>query len=456
MACVALWTASLSPSVLWAHGGSHGSGTRNTPSAQASQPSANHQSPDDLNLDPRTFQPPHGGQIAATKWHFFEVVYTPQETRLYIYSPSRRPLSARAVSGDVVMQVNGNPKQFRYPLKPVVDDSLLSNDLGYQAAVVDVSRVRDGDMQVTFDLKLSSREEPRASFTQTFALTRPPVQVSVARLTEVDRPLVERQRMCPVMKDSELGSHGPPIKLMVGNQPLFVCCEGCIEEVKKNPRRYLEQVATAARVNRQPPRPQVNVFWAGQNDDAAIRAQRVCPVMNQPLGAHGRPLKVVIDGRPIFVCCQGCIDKVVQNRNFYFNKLADATAARRGSFPAVQQMPPNQQSQPRRHITVSYATDADRPAVQAQAVCPVMNQPLGGHGTPLKVAIDGQPVFVCCQGCTSKVEQNPDLYLSKVARGQQPDRHTKYGDLFYEESATNVVGSGGSCCSAKKKGSSCH
>ena len=456
MAWVALLVGVLLPSVLWAHDGSHGSSTRNTPNAQASQPSANHRSPDDLNLDPRSFQPPHGGQVVATKWHFFEVVYTPQETRLYMYSPSKRPLYAKAIKGEAVMTVNGNPKQFRYPLKPVVNDSLFGDDMGYAVATVDVTRVRDGDMQVTFELELSSREEPRASFTQTFALTRPPVQVTVARLTEADRPLVERQRMCPVMEDSALGSHGTPIKLMVGNQPLFVCCEGCIGEVKENPRQYLEKTAALVQASRQQRRPQVNVFWAVQNDDTAIRAQGVCPVMNQPLGAHGRPLKVVIDGRPIFVCCQGCIDKAVQNRDFYFSKLADATDARRGSHPPIQQVSPNQQAQQIRHITVGYVTEADRPAVQAQGVCPVMNQPLGSHGTPIKVAIGGQPVFVCCQGCVGKVEQNPDVYLSKVVRGQQPDRHAAYGDLFYEESATDVGGSGGSCCSGQKKSSCCH
>jgi YHS domain-containing protein len=163
----------------------------------------------------------------------------------------------------------------------------------------------------------------------------------------------------------------------------------------------------------------------------------------------------VIDGRPIFVCCEGCIEKVVQGRDFYFRKVADAMVARRNIRPLNQPVAQNEQAPPRRHIAVSYATPADRPAAQGQGTCPVTNQPLGEHGAPIKIAIDGQPVFVCCQGCVGKVEQNPDRYLSEVARGQQPYPYTTYDVGFYQKPAPNVSDSVGSCCSDNKKGSCC-
>ena len=67
----------------------------------------------------------------------------------------------------------------------------------------------------------------------------------------------------------------------------------------------------------------------------------------------------------------------------------------------------------RHHIAVSHVTEADRPAVEAQGACPVMNQPLGEHGTPIKILVDGQPVFVCCKGCVSSVREDPDQFLAK-------------------------------------------
>ncbi len=473
----------LSAAPIWAHGGSHGSssqkgsGSRSTPSASASKRSSKDFRPaTNLNLASDDFQPLHGGQVTATKWHYFEVVYLPRETRLYVYSASRRPLHASAVQGEIVMTVNGAPQQFRYPLQTVIDASPLKNDKGYAAAVVDVSRVRDHDMQVAFDLKLASREEPRTKFTQVFALYRQPVSVRVVALTEADRPLVELQRDCPVM-DSGLSDHGQPIKMMVGDQPLFVCCEGCIEDVREKPRHFLQKAAAAMQANRQSlaaqattarqapavqqatavrqsARPQVGVFWAMQTDDAAIRVQGKCPVMDEPLGAHGRPLKVVIDGRPIFVCCEGCIDKVVRDREFYFHKVAGA-APRRLAPP-----PQNSRHAPRRRFEVDYATDADRAAIKLQGVCPVLNQPLGGHGAPIKISSNGQSVFVCCKGCVDKVKQNPEKYLGLVVRGQQPEPMAEQENQYYQPPITSptcpAADSSNSCGANGKSDPSCH
>jgi hypothetical protein len=34
-----------------------------------------------------------------------------------------------------------------------------------------------------------------------------------------------------------------------------------------------------------------------------------------------------------------------------------------------------------------------------QAICPVSGQKLGGHGTPVRVKIGAEEVFLCCKGC---------------------------------------------------------
>ena len=40
---------------------------------------------------------------------------------------------------------------------------------------------------------------------------------------------------------------------------------------------------------------------------------------------------------------------------------------------------------------------------------------LGSMGPPLKLDIDGQPVFVCCAGCKKKALADPKATLAKVA-----------------------------------------
>ena len=59
----------------------------------------------------------------------------------------------------------------------------------------------------------------------------------------------------------------------------------------------------------------------------------------------------------------------------------------------------------------------DRKDAEAQKFCAVMNTSLlGSMGTPLKLDVKGQPVFVCCGGCKSKALKNPDETLATVAK----------------------------------------
>lgn len=41
--------------------------------------------------------------------------------------------------------------------------------------------------------------------------------------------------------------------------------------------------------------------------------QRTCPVTGDLLGSMGKPIKVNVNGRFIFVCCQGCVAAVRDN-----------------------------------------------------------------------------------------------------------------------------------------------
>jgi len=60
-------------------------------------------------------------------------------------------------------------------------------------------------------------------------------------LDEADRKLAEKQRVCP--KTGELlGSMGKPYKITLKGRVVFLCCEGCEEEVKKDPETYLKKL----------------------------------------------------------------------------------------------------------------------------------------------------------------------------------------------------------------------
>ena len=58
-------------------------------------------------------------------------------------------------------------------------------------------------------------------------------------------------------------------------------------------------------------------------DRALAEAQKTCPVTGEPLGSMGVPIKVTVDGRDAFVCCEGCVDELKNNFAKYEDKLPE-------------------------------------------------------------------------------------------------------------------------------------
>jgi hypothetical protein len=65
------------------------------------------------------------------------------------------------------------------------------------------------------------------------------VRAGLAKLSAVDRRLAEAQQFCAIQGSNRLGSMGPPVKIMIQDQPIFLCCDGCRKEALDNPPRTL-------------------------------------------------------------------------------------------------------------------------------------------------------------------------------------------------------------------------
>ena len=264
--------------------------------------------------------------------HLIEVVYLPQQIRVYLYDTQGRPLSPQGVVGDVVMEVNGNPRQWWWRLEQAsAGDHLLVN--------VDLSRVRDRDMVANFELKnLQNQNEPQVRFAQLFALSQAKSRVQTMPLASGDREAATRQRVCPVTGDGF--DHGDPIKLLVDGRVVFVCCEGCVEGVRKEPEKFASSTRLdSLRLVRQAadapsgkkgtalPANMVALYGARPGVSAAVPAtaadqrgvaeQRVCPVTKQPLGSMGVPWRVTVEGQTVYVCCQACVQEIEKDPLFY-------------------------------------------------------------------------------------------------------------------------------------------
>ena len=106
------------------------------------------------------------------------------------------------------------------------------------------------------------------------------------------------QQICPVSGE-KLGAHGRPVKAMIGEEEVFLCCSGCLKaQVKPE-------------------------HWLTIHKNMAV-AQRICPVMENPLPRH--PKWTIVNGRLLFVCCPPCIDDIKADPD-KFTKRLDALYA---------------------------------------------------------------------------------------------------------------------------------
>jgi YHS domain-containing protein len=56
-------------------------------------------------------------------------------------------------------------------------------------------------------------------------------------------------------------------------------------------------------------------------DRALVEKQKTCPVSGEPLGAMGKPYKVTVQGRVVFLCCPGCEAKLRENPEKYLANI---------------------------------------------------------------------------------------------------------------------------------------
>lgn len=230
------------------------------------------------------------------------------------------------------------------------------------------------------------------------------IEASLGELSQEDRELAAAQRYCVVMTDMPLGAMGIPLKVMVNDQAVFVCCKGCQKKALIDPAKTLatakklreavqEDIAIAANMAELPP-----------EDRELALAQGFCAVMvDHRLGTMGPPLKIVLGSETVFLCCEGC--------------EAKATANPAKTLAAVKALKAKVQAAAEMEAILAELSPADRRLAKAQGYCAVMTDNLlGSMGTPIKVVVNDQPVFLCCAGCRRKALANPDQTLATAAK----------------------------------------
>ncbi len=313
---------------------------------------------------------PHGGSIKQVGSTQIETVVSEGGLQMFVFDSNGQASAVDRGRGSVSLRVEGNAKRYRYDLLP--------DGKGGLTAPVNLSKI--AGRQIEVDVQLVGVTRTGIQFTEVATVPASESQLAAAAIA--------RQKICPV-SGKPLGSMGDPVAVDVNGQKLFVCCAGCVSAVKADPSKY----ATG--------RPQIPVANATAADAEAIARQKVCPVMDEPLGGMGTPIKVMVGDKPIFLCCKGCIKKIEAEPSKY---LAMVYGNEEGSFVPVGA------EQVREGIYKVSAADA--PFIAAQKKCPVMDEPLDAMGGPYKVNAAGQAIYICCPGCAKRIAADPQKYLA--------------------------------------------
>lgn len=56
-------------------------------------------------------------------------------------------------------------------------------------------------------------------------------------------------------------------------------------------------------------------------DAASAEKQHFCPVSGEMLGSMGAPIKVDVIGESVWICCDGCKQKILDNPDEYLAKI---------------------------------------------------------------------------------------------------------------------------------------
>ncbi len=154
------------------------------------------------------------------------------------------------------------------------------------------------------------------------------IDLALAKLSPEDRKLAASQKFCPVLTESRLGSMGVPVKVMVNDQPVFVCCNTCTKSVAKEADATLKKVAELrsgkraegekplASTKKTPKQEKIDKALAklSHTDRVTAEKQKFCAALpKSELGSMGMPHKITIAGQVVFLCCAGCEEDALKD-----------------------------------------------------------------------------------------------------------------------------------------------
>jgi hypothetical protein len=139
-----------------------------------------------------------------------------------------------------------------------------------------------------------------------------------------------------------------------------------------------------------------------------VEAQKLCPIQKTRLGGRmGVPVKVMLKGKPVFLCCKGCVEDAKDNPD---RTLETVERLKKGGGVRPDK------KEAKIKAGLAKLSPEDRKLAETQKYCPVQKTRLGSMGKPVKLVLQGKPVFLCCEGCEDDARKDPATTLATVEK----------------------------------------
>ncbi|MCA9068229.1 MAG: hypothetical protein KDA84_04865, partial [Planctomycetaceae bacterium] len=254
-------------------------------------------------------------------------------------SPRGCPCSANNTSdtlqgnSSIPVPASQPPKTIRPITKLDAGLNRLGNDLRYetrgsrgQAVLMeDYSRLRNDAQRL--EQSVERRADGNHLREEAARVKRSLIQLDTdmrreGRFPESERSLVEVAGVFAAMVDDlGLTRRAPSYQSAPPAAPTYAPRGNGITPPIGTPRPLIQPNPSRQPLTQRIPKGMEGIAKLSPADQASALAQQMCPVTNQKLGSMGKPIRVTVSGRSLWVCCQGCVDAVQSNPSQYFRGL---------------------------------------------------------------------------------------------------------------------------------------
>jgi YHS domain-containing protein len=161
-----------------------------------------------------------------------------------------------------------------------------------------------------------------------------------------------------------------------------------------------------------------------KHDMAPMPGDVICPVTFTKANPK---VEWQIDGKKYLFCCPPCVDEFVRMAKEepdslkapgdYVQSAKQIGGGETKEPTLANSTAPNRKLDPKMEEALAGLNNEDRSLADSQKYCAVMTDKLlGSMGTPLKVEVNGESVFLCCKGCKAKALRDAEATLATVAK----------------------------------------